>query len=140
MQKMLLLLTCFSISVFCFSQTDPSYTPASKSYYFDWGKDSTEIVVTRYGSRSGLVMVHLHDDETSSAEAAKKVLLQTGGILIELENNGKRLVSFKKGGKKFEFDPNRIFTAKGRSQNLHYLNATVTPSAIASVKAFSSFI
>jgi hypothetical protein len=86
------------------------------------------------------VIIHLHDDEISSAEAAKKLLLQTGGILIELENNGERLVSFKKGGKKFQFDPNRIFTAKGRSQNLHYMNKTVTPAAISSVKKFAAFI
>jgi hypothetical protein len=66
--------------------------------------------------------------------------VQTGGILIELENNGKRFVSFIKGGRKFQFDPNRIFTAKGRSQNLHYLNKTVTPAALISVKAFAAFI
>ena len=85
-------------------------------------------------------MVHLHDDEASSAEAAKRILQQTGGVLVELENNGNRLVSFRKGGKKFQFDPNRIFTAKGRSQNLHYLNKSVTPEALSAVKAFSAFI
>jgi hypothetical protein len=140
MQKMTLLFTCLSISVFCFTQTNSSFTPISTSYYFDWGKDSTEIVVSRYGGRKGLVMVHLHADEISSAEAAKQILVQTGGVLIELENNGKRLVSFRKGGKRFEFDPNRIFTPKGRYQNLHYLNKTVTPEAISSVKTFASFI
>lgn len=141
MQKIILLLTCLWISIFCFSQTDPSvYTPLVKSYFFNWGKDSTGILVSRYGSRNGLVIVHLHDDEISSAAAAKKILAQTGGILIELENNGKRLVSFKKGGRKFQFDPNRIFTAKGRSRNLHYLNKTVTPAAISSVKQFAAFI
>jgi hypothetical protein len=141
MQKIILLITCLWISIFCFSQTDPSvYTPLVKSYYFNWGKDSTGILVSRYGSRNGLVIIHLHDDEISSAAAAKKILAQTGGILIALENNGKRLVSFKKGGRKFQFDPNRIFTAKGRSQNLHYLNKTVTPAAISSVKQFAAFI
>jgi len=141
MQKMILLLTGLSISVFCCSQTNSSsYTPATTSYYFDWGKDSTEIVVTRYGGRNGLVIVHLHDDESSAAEAAKKVLVETGGILIELENNGKRLVNFRKGGKRFQFDPNRIFTVKGRSQNMHLLNKTVTPGALSSVKSFSAFI
>jgi hypothetical protein len=141
MQKIILLLTYLWFSVFCFSQTNSSlYTPVTTSYYFNWGKDSTEILLTQYGDRKGLVMVHLHDDEASSAEAAKKILVQTGGLLVELENSGKRLVSFKKGGKKFQFDPNRIFTAKGRSQNLHLLNKTVTPRAISSVKAFSTFI
>jgi hypothetical protein len=141
MQKNILLLTCLWVSICCFSQTNRSvYTPLVKSYYFGWGKDSTAIQVSRYGNRNGLVIIHLHDDEISSAEAAKKILVQTGGILIELENNGKRLVSFKKGGKNFQFDPNRIFTAKGRSQNLHYLNKTVTPAAMSSVKQFAAFI
>src|SRR5262245_28966642 len=103
MRKIILLLTCLSISVFCFSQTNSSlFTPVTTSYFFDWGKDSTEILLTQYGSRKGLVMVHLHDDEASSAEAAKKILAQTGGLLIELQNNGKRLVSFRKGGKRFQ--------------------------------------
>jgi len=141
MRRFILLLIYLKISLFCFSQADSSlFTPVVTTYYFDWGKDSTGIVVSQYGSRKGLVIIHLHDDEISSAEAAKKVLVHTGGILIELENNGKRLVSFKKSGKKFQFDPNRIFTVKGRSQNLHYLNKTVTPATISSVKAFAAFI
>jgi hypothetical protein len=140
MQKIILPFTCFLISVFCFSQTNSSFSPVITIYYFSWGKDSTEIVVTQYGGRKGLVMVHLHDDEASSLEAAKQILTQTGGLLIELENHGKRLVSFRKGGRRYEFDPNRIFTPKGRSQNLHYLNDTVTSQALSSVKAFSSFI
>lgn len=141
MQKIILLLICSWISIFCFSQTDTSlYTPVITSYYFDWGKDSTEILKSQYGSRNRLVIIHLHDDEISSAEAAKKILSRTGGILIELENKGERLVSFNKGGTKYRFDPNRIFTAKGRSQNLHYLNKTVTPAATSSVKAFAAFV
>lgn len=141
MQKIILLLPCLWISVFCSSQTDSSlYTAVTTSYYFNWGKDSTEILVSEYGSRRGLVMVHLHDDEVSSAEAAKKILAKTGGLLLELQNNGKRLVSFRKRGKRFQFDPNRIFTGKGRSQNLHFLNKTVTPQAVSSVKSFSAFI
>jgi hypothetical protein len=141
MQKIILLLTCLWISAFCFSQTDSLlYSPVVTSYYFDWGKDSTEILLSQYGTRNRLVIIHLHDDEASSAEAAKKILSQTGGTLIELENNGKRLVSFKKGGKRFQFDPNRIFTPKGRSQNLYYLNKNVTPAAASAVKAFAAFV
>lgn len=94
----------------------------------------------QYGTRTGLVMVHLHDDEVASAQAAKKVLEQTAGLFVQIDNNGKRLVSFTKNGKRFQFDPNRIFTAKGRSQNLHLLNKTVTPEAESSVKAFATFV
>ncbi|HEY1871861.1 MAG TPA: hypothetical protein VGG71_12435 [Chitinophagaceae bacterium] len=141
MRKIILLLACSLISVFCFSQTNFSfYTPVSTSYYFNWGDDSTKIILTQYGTRTGLVMVHLHDDEVSSAQAAKKILEQTAGLFVQVDNNGKRLVSFIKNGKRFQFDPNRIFTARGRSQNLHFLNKTVTPEAESSVKAFAKFI
>lgn len=142
MKKVFILLLCSQISIFCFSQTERAfYTPVEKSYYFKWGKyDSTKILLTEYGSRKGLVMVHLHDDEIASAEAGKKMMSKTGGLFIEVENNGKRLITFKKNGKRFQFDPNRIFTAKGRSENLHLLNKTVTPEANKSVKAFAKFI
>ena len=85
-------------------------------------------------------MIHLHDDETTSLKAAQKVLERTGGLLIELENKGKRLMSFKKSGRRFFFDPNRIFTSKGIQNNLHFLNNQVTSAAFSSVKAFAAFI
>jgi hypothetical protein len=140
-KKFFILLLCSQISIFCFSQAAQSfYTPVETSFYFNWGHDSTKILLTQYGSRKGLVMVHLHDDEFASAEAGKKILSKTGGLFIEVKNNGKRLISFKKNGKRFQFDPNRIFTAKGRSQNLHLLNKTITAEAMSLVKAFASFI
>src|SRR5215831_20199900 len=120
MRNPIFLLTCLLLSISSFSQTNSAfYKPVITTYYFDWGDDSTKIVVTQYGARKGLVMVHLHDDEISSAEAAKKILAQTAGVFIQIGNHGKRLVSFSINGKKFQFDPNRIFTAKGRYQNLH---------------------
>jgi hypothetical protein len=73
-------------------------------------------------------------------DAAKKILEQTGGLLIEVENEGERLINFKKKNKLFQFDPNRVFTPKGLRQNLHRLNRHVTPTALRSVRAFSKFI
>jgi len=141
MPRILTLLQCLIISLLTFSQTDSvRYSPVENRYEFDWGGKKSSLVLTQYGDRRGLVMVHLHDDELTAMDAAKKILSQTGGLLIQLENGGKRLVTFKKEGLKFQFDPNRIFTAKGRSQNLHFLNDTVTHAAFSSVKAFASFI
>ena len=141
MPKILTLLHCLIISLFTFCQIDSArYSPVQNRYEFDWGGKKSSLVLTQYGDRTGLVMVHLHDDELTAMDAAKKILSQTGGLLIQLDNNGKRLVSFKKEGKRFQFDPNRIFTAKGRSQNLHFLNDTVTHAASSSVKAFAAFI
>ena len=141
MQKILLLLFCFHLSGFCFSQTDSSlYAPIETRYYFDWGNNKTSVLLSQYGSRNDIVLIHLHDDENASLEAAHKVLEQSGGLLIQLENNGKRLMTFKKSGRVFLFDPNRIFTTKGIQKNLHFLNRHVTSASISSLKAFAAFI
>ena len=140
MQKIIILLFLFNSFLQTFSQTDPPYSPVKTKYTFDWGNNSTSILVSQYGQSKDVVMIHVHDDETTSAKAAKEVLQHTGGLIIELDNGGKRLVKFKKSGRWFFFDPNRIFSLKGIQQNLHFLNDHVTSAAISSVKAFSAFI
>ena len=141
MQRIVLLLLCLQMFFSGFSQTDSAiYFPVQTKYYFDWGNNSTEITLNQYGQRKDLVMIHLHDNEFASAEAAEKMLGQTGGLLIEIDNKGKRLINFKKSGKIFHFDPNRIFTPQGLRKNLHFLNERVTSAALSSVKAFSAFI
>jgi hypothetical protein len=138
----LILLVCFLLaSIPGFSQHDSTrYLPIESRLFFNWGNDSTAIRISRYGNNQKLVMIHLHDDESTSVRAARQVLGETGGILIEVENKGVRLVKFRKSGKIFWFDPNRIFTAKGRLQNLRFLNRNVTSSAISLLKAFALFI
>ena len=63
-------------------------------------------------------MINLHDDETTGVEAAKKVLEKTGGILLSIENNGERLITFTKYKRTFRFDPNRMFTRAGIKASL----------------------
>jgi hypothetical protein len=141
MQKTILLLICLKISIFCFSQADSViYSPVQTKYYFDWGNNSTEIILSQYGERKDIVMIHLHDNEFASAKAAEKMLGQTGGLFIEIDNKGRRLINFHKSGKIFHFDPNRIFTPLGLKKNLHFLNEQVTPAALSSVKVFAAFI
>jgi hypothetical protein len=141
MQKVFSLLISLKVSIFCFSQTDSAvYSSVQTKYYFDWGNNKTEITLRQYGQRKDLVMIHLHDNEFASAEAAEKMLGQAGGLLIVIDNKGRRLINFKKSGKIFHFDPNRIFTPQGLRTNLHFLNEQVTSAAVSSVKAFAAFI
>ncbi|HEY2721144.1 MAG TPA: hypothetical protein VGI82_05445 [Chitinophagaceae bacterium] len=141
MLKLATLLLCFGVPLFVFSQSDSAgYSPVQTKYSFDWGNNSTSIRLSQYGSSTKTVMIHLHDDETASDKAAEVMLRKTGGLLIEVENNGKRLMSFKKSGRWFLFDPNRIFTNTGLKKNLRLLNSHVTSAAISSVKAFAAFI
>jgi hypothetical protein len=141
MRKVLTLVFFFTLFLQSFCQSDSiRYSPVQTKYDFDWGNNSTSIVLTQYGSSTEIVMIHVHDDEIASDKAAGIVLERTGGLLIELENNGRRLMSFKKSGRKFFFDPNRIFTPNGLRKNLRFLNGRVTSAAISSVQAFAAFI
>ncbi|MFI5186077.1 MAG: hypothetical protein ACHQF0_05100 [Chitinophagales bacterium] len=141
MQKIITLLFFFIFFLQGFSQTDSArYSPVQTKYSFDWGNNKTSILLTQYGTSAKIVMIHLHDDEIASDMAAKIVLERTGGLFIELENNGERLMSFKKSGRRFLFDPNRIFTPAGLRKNLRLLNDHVTLAAVSSVKEFAAFI
>jgi hypothetical protein len=60
----------------------------------------------------------MHDDENTSVEATTEILKIYGGALLELQNDGKRLVNFPLKNQPFTFDPNRIFTETGVEKTL----------------------
>lgn len=130
----------FLLSVSCFSQTHSPYIPKETRHYFNWGNKSTAIVTSQYGRRKDIVMINLHNDETTSVEAAKIILAETGGLLIQIENEGERLISFQNAGREIQFDPNRIFTSTGLRVNLEKLNKKASKGATNTVKRFARFI
>ncbi len=87
------------------------------------GDTTVHIVVSGSG---GYTMVALHENESTSVQAAKKVIRQSGGRLVELQHSKimdedaalKRNVSFTFKGKSYTFDPNRMFTDLGIKRNL----------------------
>lgn len=64
------------------------------------------------------VFINLHDNENTSVEAAVEVLERYGGMLVELQTGGGRLVKYSSNGRQFTFDPNRIFTRAGIEKTL----------------------
>lgn len=104
------------------------------------GDSEISVVVTKFGKKLDIVMINVHDDEKTSVEAAKKILSQTGGILIQIENSNKRLISFIQNGKTINFDPNRMFTRKGIYQNLLRLNNEASKDAAEQVEQFALFV
>ena len=64
-------------------------------------------------ARPGLRYLNLHENEQTSVDAARALLQQQPGTLIELLAGGGRLVTFRAGWRPFAFDPNRIFTEAG---------------------------
>ncbi len=88
-------------------------TPRSKTVYFRLGNKTVPVKIISYGQKTDWVFINLHDDETSSVDAATQLLQATGGILIKLENQQHRNITFRLAKRAYSFDPNRIFTRKG---------------------------
>src|SRR5690606_26443427 len=103
---------------------------AATSEEYQLGDTKVEIVTTRYGS-NGYTLIALHENESTSIQAARQVLSRTGGILLELRHGGGREVSFTLEEKRYSFDPNRIFTDGGLVRTL---KGGAEPAAIAAVK------
>lgn len=69
-----------------------------------------------------LNFVNLHDNENTSAEAAKAYIRTHGGRLIELEHGRGRTVVIRRNGVLDRFDPNRMFTEEGLRRSLDYFH------------------
>ncbi len=81
---------------------------------------NTHVHVAIYKRKNNdIVFLNMHDDEATAARAADRFVRKgEGGKSIELKAQGERLVSFKLKGRRYRFDPNRIFTDKGIKNTL----------------------
>jgi hypothetical protein len=84
----------------------------------------------------GLTFFNLHDNENTCVLAGLDVIGEYGGRVIELKHSGERRITFQLGGIRYEFDPNRMFTEKGRAASLAQFG-DVSDEALAAVKAFA---
>lgn len=81
-------------------------------------------------------MLNVHEDETTSVAAGKASIAEQGGRLIELAHSGERLITFGLRGKKYTFDPNRIFSEAGITATLEKHSA-YSAEAHAEIKKFA---
>lgn len=86
-----------------------------------------------------LHMLNLHDDESTSVDAALAVLPEIGGWVVELTHTGDRNLEFVVDGRSYTADPNRIFTPAGRQRTLASLSSA-TPQAFEALEAFSASV
>ena len=96
------------------------------------GSKTVHLDVTRFGS-GGLRYINLHENETTSVQAAEWVLSHGAGQLIVLRGGGQRLLVFWDRLRPYAFDPNRIFTDAGLRRTLQF-HASDTPRARAAVQ------
>lgn len=93
--------------------------------------DST-VVIKQQQHGKGKAFVHLHQNETTALKAAKAVIKREGGSVLTLVHSGKRNIVFSLHHKRYEFDPNRIFTDVGIKKTLKRYGR-YTPGAHAAV-------
>ena len=118
--------------------SDPAtFAPSDKVISQRLGDRSISIKVTQYGDYVHTCCINLHDDEVTAVDAARSVLEKQGGLLIKIENNYKRNVSFPFKGLIYTFDPNRIFSRTGIMNSLK-ANGKINPLAIAEVERFAA--
>ncbi len=100
---------------------------------------SSIVIIQKQQHGKGKAFVHLHQNETTALQAAKAVIKAEGGSILTLVHLGRRNVVFHSRNKRYEFDPNRIFTDRGIKKSLMRFG-NYTPSAHAEVKKLANKI
>jgi hypothetical protein len=87
----------------------------------------------------GRTFVHVHQNETTALKAALVVQKQCGGRLITIRHGGGRNLVFHLKGRRYEADPNRIYTPVGIKKTLQQFGG-YTPEAAFEVGKLSRVI
>jgi hypothetical protein len=114
-----------------------AFTPSETTIQHKLGDKMISLKVIQYGNVTSTCCINLHDDEKTAVQAARMVLEQKGGLLIKIENNAKRMVSFTFKGVTYTFDPNRIFSKAGIAVTLT-ANGKKNPLAVIEVEKFAA--
>jgi len=98
--------------------TETRISVTEKTIFYKLADNTIPIRIQQYGERTDLVFINLHDDEITSVDAAKRILEEYGGTLIELENKTQRNIRFHLGQYIYTIDPNTIFSKDGIKRSL----------------------
>lgn len=91
-------------------------TPQVKKKVCWLGDAKVVIQLENYGP--GKVFVHVHANETTALEAARRIARSNGGKVVTLIHVKERDVHFHLNGRAYTFDPNRIYTRLGIQKTL----------------------
>jgi hypothetical protein len=80
----------------------------------------------------------LHANERTAVEAGLEILRSRTGRLVELQGQGRRLVTFELDGQAWRFDPNRIFTDVGAEATLQEHSGSAPPEVLAEIRDVAS--
>lgn len=92
----------------------------------------------RFPGQESLIITHVHDNEETAKAVAREVLSERGGLLLSINNNKERNVSFTYGGVQYKFDPNRIYSPAGREATLK-AQSSYNRNAAIKLQRFASY-
>lgn len=97
------------------------------------------VIIQQQQHGFGKAFVHLHQNETTALKAAQAIIRTEGGSLLTLVHSGQRNIVFYLNHKRYEFDPNRIFTDHGIKKTMLQFGE-YTPEAHAKVTVLADTI
>lgn len=121
------------------AENPKAFSPSEKIIFHKLGDRVISFKVSQYGEYVNTCCINLHDDETTAVKAARSVLEEQGGLLIKIENNAKRNISFSFKGVVYTFDPNRIFSRTGIMLTLK-ASGKINPLAVIEVEKFAAHL
>lgn len=101
--------------------------------------DEKVVIQQTVVGKKGKNFVHVHHNEQTALKAARIVVNREGGSLMTLVHSGGRNIVFHLNNKRYEFDPNRIYTDNGIKKTLTQFGA-YSPEAHHEVKKLSTKI
>jgi len=115
----------------------PPFVPQGRTLGFTLADRTISVSELTYGGTREWVFVHLHGSEPTSLQAAQEILPYTGGHLIKLENRSSRNLVVQLQKRKWQIDPNRVYSDTGIRMNLRELNKHKAPEqAVQLIKDF----
>ena len=123
-----------------YSRVKPTrFIASEKTIFHKLGDRTISFKVIQYGQSVNSCCINVHDNEITAVQAARSILEQEGGILIKIENNAQRIISFKFKAVIYSFDPNRIFSRAGIRLTLK-AKGKINPLAIVEVEKFAAHL
>ena len=116
--------------------TQSRHIPFEKTIFYKLGNKIIPIKISQYGKAKDVIYINVHDNETTSVEAARSILEINGGTLIKIENNKQRNIRFGFRNNYYSFDPNRIFSRQGIEQTLK-MNGRINKSVVDETEKFA---
>lgn len=132
-RSIIVLLSVF-LSGFCNSAKN-----GTEVFPYKIGKTKVATILFSFEGADSLCLLQLHDNEMTAKSVALSELKTSGGGLLSISNKGNRLIKFTYRKKTFQFDPNRIFTAKGRRETLEK-NGQYTLAAEGLLEGFAAHL